>query len=479
MGSLDQQLHIFFFPFMAHGHMIPTIDMAKLFASRGVKTTIVTTTVNAHPISKSIQTTKNLGFDIDIRVLRFPSVEAGLPEGCENLDFVVSNPGKKLHDRFLLATTMLQEQLEMLLFECHPDCLVADMFFPWATDAAAKFGIPRLVFHGVSFFALCAEECVRLYEPYKSVSSDDEPFVIPNLPGEIRLTRKQLPEHSRQDLPETALSKLLKAWKESELKSFGVIVNNFYELEPDYADFYRKELGRKAWHIGLVALSNRAVEDKAKREKEAHECLKWLDSMKSDSVIYICFGTVANFTKSQLKEIAVALEASCHPFIWVVRREKEIESDEEWLPRGFEERMEGKGLIIRGWAPQVLILEHEAVGGFVTHCGWNSTLEGISAGKRMVTWPVSAEQFYNEKLVTEVLKIGVSVGVKQWGKFHGDEIKSEDIEKGIRRIMEGEEVEAMRSRARKLGKMAREAVENGGSSYSDFNALVDLIKRRK
>ncbi|XP_065875728.1 scopoletin glucosyltransferase-like [Euphorbia lathyris] len=479
MGSLDQQLHIFFFPFMAHGHMIPTIVMAKLFASRGVKTTIVTTTVNAHSISKSIQTTKNLGFKIDIQILRFPSAEAGLPEGCENLDFVISNPGEKLHDRFLLATTMLQEQLEMLLFECHPDCLVADMFFPWATYAAAKFGISRLVFHGVSLFALCAEECVRLYEPYKNVSSDVEPFVIPNLPEEIRLTRKQLPEHSRQDLPETALSKLLKAWKESELKSFGVIVNSFYELEPDYADFYTKELGRKAWHIGPISLSNRAVEDKSKREKEAHECLKWLDSLKSDSVIYICFGTITNFTTAQLKEIAVALEASGHPFIWVMRQEKKIENDEEWLPRGFEERIEGKGLIIRGWAPQVLILEHEVVGGFVTHCGWNSTLEGISAGKQMVTWPVSAEQFYNEKLVPEVLKIGVSVGVKQWGKFHGDEIKSEDIEKRIRRVMEGEEVEAMRSRARKLGKMAREAVENGGSSYSDFNALVDLIKRRK
>ncbi|XP_065871754.1 scopoletin glucosyltransferase-like [Euphorbia lathyris] len=479
MGSLGQQLHFFFFPFMAHGHMIPTMEMAKLFASRGVKTTIVTTTVNARSISKSIQTCKHLGFEIDIRILRFPTAEVGLPEGCENFDFIVSNPEVDLHDKFFLAATMLQDQLEMLLFECHPDCLVADMFFPWATDAAAKFGIPRLVFHGFSFFALCAEECVRLYELDKNVSSDVEPFVIPNLPGEIRLTRKQLPEYSRQDQSKPELTKVLKAWKESELKSFGVIVNSFYELEPDYADFYTNELGRKAWHIGPVSLSNRAVEHKGKREKEAHECLKWLDSMKSDSVIYICFGTMTNFTTTQLKEIAVALEASGHPFIWVVRREKEIESDEEWLPRGFEERNEGKRLIIRGWAPQVLILEHKAVGGFVTHCGWNSTLEGISAGKRMVTWPVTSEQFYNEKLVTDVLKIGVSVGVKEWGKFHGDEIKSEDIENGIRRVMEGEEVVEMRSRARKLGKMAREAAENGGSSYSDLDALVDLIKRKK
>ncbi|XP_065871330.1 scopoletin glucosyltransferase-like [Euphorbia lathyris] len=477
MGSFDNQLHIFFFPFMAHGHTIPTVDMAKLFASRGAKTTIITTPLNAPSISKSIQTSRNLGFQIDIRILKFPSAEAGLPEGCENLDFVVSN-GREMLDKFAVATTMLQEQLEKLLQECHPDCLVADMFFPWATDAASKFGIPRIVFHGISFFSMCAAECIRLYEPHKKVSSDSETFVIPSLPGEIKLTRNQLPDILRQDPADTALTRLMKGVKESELKSFGVIVNSFYELESDYADFYRKELGRRAWHIGPLSLCNRAIEDKAQSGNKAsineHECLKWLYSKKPDSVVYICFGTLTNFTAAQLKEIAVALEASGQQFIWVVRREKkeEREGEEE------EERMEGKGLIIRGWAPQVLILEHEAIGGFVTHCGWNSTLEGITAGKPMVTWPVAAEQFYNEKFVTHVLKIGIEVGVKHWVKFHGDDIKSEAIEKAIRGIMEGEDAEEMRSRARNFGMMAREAVEKDGSSDSDFNALIDLIKPR-
>ncbi|KDP24998.1 hypothetical protein JCGZ_23981 [Jatropha curcas] len=257
---------------------------------------------------------------------------------------------------------------------------------------------------------------------------------------------------------------MIKASKESELKSFGVVVNSFYELEQAYADHYRNVLGRKAWHIGPVSLCNRGMEDKAQRGKEAsideHECLKWLNSKKSNSVIYICFGSVSSFTDSQLKEIAIALEACGQNFIWVVRRNQNSERNEqEWLPEGYEKRMEGKGLIIRGWAPQMLILEHEATGGFVTHCGWNSTLEGVSAGKPMVTWPVSAEQFYNEKLVTEVLKIGIGVGAKEWVRLHGDYVKSEAIEKAISRVMEGEEAEEMRSRARKLGEMARQAVE--------------------
>ncbi|XP_002518722.4 uncharacterized protein LOC8288161 [Ricinus communis] len=485
MPSMGQdQLHIFFFPFMAHGHIIPTIDMAKLFASRGVKSTVITTPLNAKTISKTIQRTKNSGFDIDIRILEFPA-EAGLPEGCENMDVIISHQdGKDLVMKFFRAIARLQQPLENLLGECKPDCLVADMFFPWTTDAAAKFGIPRLVFHGINFFSLCTGECIKLYEPHKKVSSDSEPFVIPYLPGEIKYTRKQLPDFLRQQ-EENDFLKMVKAVKESELKSYGVIVNSFYELESVYADFYRKELGRRAWHIGPLSLCNSGIEDKTQRGREAtideHECTKWLDSKKPNSIIYICFGSLANFTASQLMELAVGLEASGQQFIWVVRRNKKSqeEDDEEWLPKGFEERMEGKGMIIRGWAPQVLILDHEAIGGFVTHCGWNSTLEGITAGKPMVTWPISAEQFYNEKLVTEILKIGTGVGVKEWVKFHGDHVTSEAVEKAINRIMTGEEAEEMRSRAKKLAEMAGHAVEEGGSSYSDLNALVEELRPRR
>ncbi|KAJ6388380.1 hypothetical protein OIU77_026875 [Salix suchowensis] len=319
MGSLGRQLHIFFFPFLAHGHMIPSVDMAKLFASRGVKTTIITTPLNAPFFSKTIQKTKDSGFDIDIQTIEFPAAEAGLPEGCENTDAFITNEMTK---KLIVATTLLQEPFEKVLQERHPDCVVADMFFPWATDAAAKFGIPRLVFHGISNFALCAGECVRLYEPHKQVSSDSEPFVVPNLPGDIiKLTRKQLPASVREDV-ENDFTKLVKASKESELRSFGVVVNSFYELEPAYADHYRKVLGRRAWNVGPVSLCNRDIEDKSGRGKEAsidqHECLKWLNSKKLNSVVYICFGSLTNFTASQLKEIATGLEASGLQFIWLV-----------------------------------------------------------------------------------------------------------------------------------------------------------------
>lgn len=376
---------------------------------------------------------------------------------------------------------MLQQPLEKLLQECHPDCLIADMFLPWTTDAAAKFGIPRLVFHGISCFSLCTSDCLFRYKPYKKVSSDSELFVVPELPGDIKFTSKQLPDYMKQNV-ETDFTRLIQKVRDSSLKSYGIVVNSFYELESDYANFF-KELGRKAWHIGPVSLCNREFEDKAQRGKEAsideHECLKWLDSKKPNSVVYICFGTVANFSDSQLKEIAIALEASGQQFIWVVRKDKKAKDKEEWLPEGFEKRMESKGLIIRGWAPQVVILDHEAVGAFVTHCGWNSTIEGIAAGKPMVTWPVSAEQFFNEKLVTNVLKIGVAVGVQQWVTVYGDRITSGAVEKAVTRIMTGEEAKEMRSRVEALAGMAKRAIEEDGSSYSNLNALIEELRGRR
>ncbi|KAK7851759.1 scopoletin glucosyltransferase [Quercus suber] len=187
MGSKSRQLHIFFFPLMAHGHLIPTMDMAKLFAERGVKATIATivTTRNVPLFSKTH------GINIDIQIIKFPAIEAGLPEGCENIDLVTS---LEMAHKFIKAAKMLQQLLEQPLQEYQPSCLVADMFFPWATDVAAKFGIPRLVFEGTSLFSMAAAHAIGQYEPHKKVSYDFETFVIPNFPGKIKLTRKQLPE---------------------------------------------------------------------------------------------------------------------------------------------------------------------------------------------------------------------------------------------------------------------------------------------
>uniref|UniRef100_A0A2N9F7N5 Uncharacterized protein n=1 Tax=Fagus sylvatica TaxID=28930 RepID=A0A2N9F7N5_FAGSY len=157
---------------------------------------------------------------------------------------------------------------------------------------------------------------------------------------------------------------------------------------------------------------------------------------------------------------------------------------EKWLLEdGFEERVKGRGLLIRGWAPQVLILSHPVIGGFLTHCGWKSTLEGICGGIPMITMPLFDEQFFNEKLIVQVLEIGVRVGVEVDAVMHlGEEekfgvlVKRENVKEAVDKVMgEGEEIEKRRERVRKLAEMAKKAIEEGGSSYLNITLLLKDI----
>lgn len=160
-------------------------------------------------------------------------------------------------------------------------------------------------------------------------------------------------------------------------------------------------------------------------------------------------------------------------------RAKEIE---EWIKEtGFEERTKDRGLLIRDWAPQLLILSHPSVGGFLTHCGWNSVLEGVCAGVPLITWPMFAEQFLNEKLVVQVLGIGVAVGAQHivhWGmedKF-GVTVKSEQVLKAIRKVMDsGNEGNERRKKVKAVGMVAKKAIEEGGSSHKNLTLLIQDI----
>ncbi|BAT85772.1 hypothetical protein VIGAN_04335800 [Vigna angularis var. angularis] len=157
----------------------------------------------------------------------------------------------------------------------------------------------------------------------------------------------------------------------------------------------------------------------------------------------------------------------------------------KWIKEeGFEERTNGRSLLIRGWAPQLLILSHPAIGGFITHCGWNSTLEAICAGVPMVSWPLFGDQFFNENLVVQILKVGVKVGAKStinWGKEEeiGVVVKKKDIERAIESVMdESSESEERRKRVRVLAEVAKRAVEKGGSSHSDLTLLIQDIRQK-
>ncbi|KAK9684199.1 hypothetical protein RND81_10G193200 [Saponaria officinalis] len=485
MAETGEQLHVAFFPFMTPGHSIPMLDLVRLFVARGVKTTVFTTPLNAPDISKYLNiraSTNNNDLATSVYITPFPSIKAGLPEGVESQDRTTS-PEMSL--KFFLAMELLKHPLEQFLKDTKPNCLIADNFFPYATDVAKMFDIPRVVFQSTGCFSMCVMMALSQHQPQNSVASDNDFFIIPNLPHEIKLTKSQLqPDHKGSDDEMNAsLSRLFGGVGRALFTSYGIIFNSFTRLESEYVDYFNNVVRKpsRVWHLGPVSLCNRQVEGKSIRGKSSsineNICLKWLNDRKPNSVIYVSFGSLTCFSASQLREIAIALECFGRDFIWVLRGGENVE---EWLPKGFEERVKSKGLIIRGWAPQVLILDHEVIGGFVTHCGWNSILESISAGVPMVTWPVYAEQFYNEKLVADVLKVGVKVGSMHWSDTSsGTFLEHEKIGDALKEVMDGEGMLEMRERAKKLKEMAYEAVEEGGSSYCQLSSLIDQLSSSK
>jgi hypothetical protein len=239
----------------------------------------------------------------------------------------------------------------------------------------------------------------------------------------------------------------------------------------------------KVWTVGPVSLYHHGAATLASRGDRAPaigaaECLRWLDGKEPGSVVYVSFGSIAQASPKQLVELGLGLEASGHPFIWVVRNAGGYDETVRAFLGELEARVAGRGLLVRGWAPQAAILSHAAVGGFVSHCGWNSTLEAIAAGLPLVTWPHFTDQFLNEKMAVEVLDIGVSVGVKEPLMFQARNeilVGRGVVEKAVRDIMGGgEEAERRRQRARELAAKARAAVQEGGSSHAN---LLDLVKR--
>ncbi|XP_058205165.1 UDP-glycosyltransferase 73C6-like [Rhododendron vialii] len=484
MAAQTQQLHFILFPLMAQGHMIPVIDIAKLLAQRGVTVTIVTTPHNANRFRAIVARAIESGLSIRFLELRFPCEEAGLPEGCENLDLL---PSVDWASKFFVATSMLQQPLEEELGEMEPkpSCIISDMGFPWTSELASKFHIPRIVFHGTCCFSLLCSHNLKLYNVLDNLKSESEPFVVPGLPDPIELTKAQLPGFNTPS--SSPFKRVSDQIKEAEKAAYGVVVNTFEELEKEYVKEFKKAKGGKVWCIGPVSLCNKEVSDKAERGKkpsiEGTHCLDWLDLQDPGSVVYVCLGSLSRLTASQMIEIGLGLEESNRPFIWVV---KETSDElEKWISEeGFGERTKDRGLLIRGWAPQVLILSHPAIGIFFTHCGWNSTLEGVCAGVPMMTWPMFAEQFCNEKLVVQVLRIGVSVGggvPMMWGEENkvGVLVKKDVVKEGIDDLLDGgEEGEVRRERARKLGDMARRAVEEGGSSHLNMTLLIQDIREK-
>nr|GME21650.1 anthocyanidin 3-O-glucosyltransferase 2-like [Ipomoea batatas] len=274
----------------------------------------------------------------------------------------------------------------------------------------------------------------------------------------------------------------------------GVIVNTFFDLEQHAIEsLSNNKRFPPVYPVGpILNLIPHHQEKKNNQESEEKQIFKWLDDHPASSVVFLCFGSGGTFPESQVKEIAYALERSGQRFLWALRKPPcpgsvlptEYSNPEEVLPKGFLERTKSIGKII-GWAPQSAVLAHPAVGSFVSHCGWNSTLESIWFGVPIATWPMSVDQQANAfQLVRE---IGTAVDIKMDYRVDSRDpkinspiipeiVNTKEIEIGITSLMnEYSTPNSVRTKAKEVQEKSRKALEEGGSSFNFVECFFENV----
>ncbi|KAL7134181.1 hypothetical protein ABFS83_11G009700 [Erythranthe nasuta] len=260
----------------------------------------------------------------------------------------------------------------------------------------------------------------------------------------------------------------------------GDLYNTCRLIEPDFMELMEREeiVGiRKSWAIGPILPTK--LSSSANQSESRNTCLEWLDKQEINSVIYVSFGTTTSLSDEQIKELAFGLEQSKVKFLWVLRdADKGDIFDEQVrraeLPEGFEERVEGLGMVVREWAPQPQILAHPSTGGFVSHCGWNSCIESITMGVPIAAWPMHSDQPSNSVLITEILKMGLFV--REW-KHRTELVKASTIENVLKILMASKEGDEIRKRAEELAATVQQATQQGGASKLELDSFISHITR--
>ncbi|CAN4097093.1 unnamed protein product [Withania somnifera] len=464
--------HVVFLPYCMTSHINALVQLARLFALHGLRATIITTRCNALLFQSLIDKDRLVsGRSICVQTLKFPSGELGLPEGIENVASVPTvEVASKVHYGLV---NLLQKPLEQMIRQLNPQCIVSDMLFPWTVDLAEELHIPRFSFQPTSFFGQCVRHCLREYTPHNKVESDSERFLIPGLLHEIRMKRSEIEDFFKE---ETYYGKLITSIIDADILNHGIIHNTCSELEAGYAELYENFRGKKCWHVGPLSLFINKLEGEGS-SNDADDYLNWLKDQEPNSVLFVCFGSSTRFSNDQLQEITLALKAANCPFILVVKDQQDHHDDNNNMEMLIKN---DKYFIIKGWAPQVLILKHPAIGGFMTHCGWNSVLEGLTLGVPLITWPFFSEQFHNSNLL-EQLGLAIKVGADVWNSgfvVSSPVVSREKIELAVKRLMcDSEESRNIRANVKLMAETLKNATEEGGSSHSQLIELIEEIKR--
>ncbi|PIN14976.1 UDP-glucuronosyl and UDP-glucosyl transferase [Handroanthus impetiginosus] len=464
MSSSKNGVHILVFPFPAQGHMLPLFDLTQQLALRGLTITILITPKNL-PILNPL-----LSSNPSIQTLIFPfPPDPLIPPGVEH----VEDLGNRGNIPIITALSRLQEPI-IHWFKSHsnpPVAILSDFFLGWTYHLAQQIGIPRVTFYSSPAFSI--DIYAHLWRNADAVKPGEE-IKFHDLPRAPSFAWYQISSLFRRyresDCNDRARLELVKDSFVANRLSSASIYNTFEELEDDFLDYFRKKLGHsRVYAVGplymMIARSNDANDE---------DVISWLDQWDDESVLYVCFGSQKLLKKAQMEALAMGLEKSGVRFIWVVKplTAQQVEDGYGFAPDGFEDRVKGRGFVIQGWAPQKSILSHRAVGCFLSHCGWNSTLEAIAAGAMILGWPMEADQFVNARLLVEYK--GVAAIACEGGDTVPD---SDELARKITESMHEDRIE--RVRAKELRNKALEAIKVGGSSHGGLDELVQELDQLK
>ncbi|WOL18793.1 UDP-glycosyltransferase 91C1-like isoform X3 [Canna indica] len=454
----DGSLHIVMLPWLALGHLFPFMELSKRIAQHGHRISFFATPKN---IRRLPRVPPHLSSLIHFVELRLPSVEHLPPDAEASIDL----PSDDLRPYLRQAFDTFQHQLSSFLRQSLPrlpDWIVFDYAPYWAPRVAAEFGVP------CAYLSLFNAAVLNFYGPPVSLMGGEggrttpEEFMEqpPWVPFESHIFYK--PYEARELFKPGALPD---ASGVSEAYRFGksmedcqlIAIRSCEEFESNWLDVLRQLHDRPVIPVGFFPPSPQEADLDEESESRWRSICSWLDKQKPGSVVYAAFGSEVKLTSSQVREIALGLEKSELPFVCALRALAGSGGIATLLPEGFEEKTAGRGLLCVDWAPQVRILRHGSVGGFLTHGGWNSIIEGLSLGLAMVLLPLMFDQGLNAR---NLVGRGISVEVardEEDGAFTG-----EGIARSLRLVMVEEEGEKLRAKAKEYREVFGDEEMNDG-----------------
>ncbi|MCO5608482.1 hypothetical protein L7F22_062692 [Adiantum nelumboides] len=487
-GKKGELLHIVAVPFQAEGHVNGMLRLAQNLAAREGVVLTFAYPARFHHLAVKRNQLPLASTSVRTSSLRIRVVEDGLPLEEEHgltLDLLkISIPVFQQNLKVLLdELSMLREDDEQQgLSYPAPACLISDTFMPWSQDLANAAHLPRVDFWtstaavyamGSHLSLLVSQGILPLHD---SCWLDPETkwtakaALIEGVPGLPAFAATELPKEFLTGA-ESRLEFMLAAFSRIR-EAHTILVHSLYELEGPIFDALHAA-GLPVHPVGPLTDHPRPSSGQAPQivnPAKRDPCLDWLDTQPAASVIYVALGSVAKLSPSEMHALALALEASKHPFLWVVRVNSLSCPLADALPSGFLQRTvdQGSGLLI-SWAPQTQVLSHPSIGAFFSHCGWNSTLEAMWEGVPMVACPRAAEQRSNAKWIVDTWQIGVSLEREVDGSF-----TQQAVEKSLGQLLSQDNV---RERALHAKDIARRALQEGGSS--DANIIAFLQKLRQ